>query len=369
MDNSSEFFDVPSVDTPDGSPARELVSHSDEGYCEIWRFDRGGRFRILKCLKEEYREIPMYEQLLRKEFEIGYSLSHGNICEYYSFKKDPLLGSCIEMEWVDGRTLESFLSEGKHERSVYDKIAGEICSALSYMHAKQVLHRDLKPSNILVTFNGNNVKLIDFGLSDTDSSSMLKTPAGTLVYAAPEVLSGGKATVRSDLYSLGVVLSMFPVRKYSPVVRRLCSQKPEGRYASAAEVQKALKGNMLVVAGIIFLLLVIAMASFPVLEKRFLRTDIPAGHEVSAGYEVSAGHEVPAGHSDIVSGHSEHGEESLDPSSLPQDDSMAVKSDQPLPGVAKPRKPVSPARRDTTSSTSDTRLIDELFRQATELFE
>ena len=347
MDNSSEFFDVPSVGTPDGSPARELVSRSNEGYCEIWRFDRGGRFRILKCLKEEYRGIPMYEQLLRKEFEIGYSLSQGNICEYYSFKKDQLLGSCIEMEWVDGRTLESFLSEGKHERSVYDKIAGEICSALSYMHAKQVLHRDLKPSNILVTFNGNNVKLIDFGLSDTDSSSMLKTPAGTLVYAAPEVLSGGKATVRSDLYSLGVVLSMFPVRKYSPVVRRLCSQKPEARYASAAEVQKALKGKKPIVAGISVLLLIVLLALAPVIVRL-------AGH-VSPPATVSVPDTlvVPVPESSSL---------------IPESSSLVP---EPVEGPAPaPKKPGSTTKKNpSTEKSDDTHLIDELFRQATELFE
>ena len=268
MQITSEFFADPSAQSPADPSVRELVNRSEGGYSEIWRFDRGGRFRVLKCLKEGFRGDPLYERLLQNEFEIGYSLDHEGICEFYSFREDAELGSCIEMEWLDGRTLEQFLSEGKHERSVYDKIVGEICSALSYMHAKQVLHRDLKPSNILVTYNGNNVKLIDFGLSDADSTSVLKTPAGTAAFAAPEVRSGGKATVRSDLYSLGMVMSLFPVRKYSPIVRRLCSQKPEGRYSSVSEVQKALKSDMPAIAGIVFILLVVLMALAPVLEKR-----------------------------------------------------------------------------------------------------
>ena len=347
---SSEFFGDPSAQAQASSSARELVSSSEGGYSQIWRFDRGGRFRVLKCLKDGFRGDPLYERLLQKEFEIGYSLDHEGICEYYSFKKDTELGSCIEMEWVDGRTLEQFLSEGKHERSVYDKIVGEICSALSYMHAKQVLHRDLKPSNILVTYNGNNVKLIDFGFSDADFSSVLKTPAGTAVFAAPEVRFGGKASVRSDLYSLGMVMSLFPVRKYTPIVRRLCSQKPEGRYSSVAEVQKALKSNMPAIAGIVFILFIALMALAPVLEKRL--------NMVSAPEPVVPVHESlpPA-------------PESVEPFHEPvegQTDTTVILNEVKNPAVKNPPKP---APKPTPKKSTDTHLIDELFRQATELFE
>ncbi len=352
---SSEFFGDPSAQAQAGSSARELVSSSEGGYSQIWRFDRGGRFRVLKCLKDGFRGDPLYERLLQKEFEIGYSLDHEGICEYYSFKKDTELGSCIEMEWVDGRTLEQFLSEGKHERSVYDKIVGEICSALSYMHAKQVLHRDLKPSNILVTYNGNNVKLIDFGLSDADFSSVLKTPAGTAVFAAPEVRSGGKASVRSDLYSLGMVMSLFPVRKYTPIVRRLCSQKPEGRYSSVAEVQKALKSNMSAIAGIVFIIFIALMALAPVLEKRLNKASVP---EPVAPIPESL---TPA-------------LESVAPAPEPvevQTDTTVILNEVKDPAVKDPavKNPPKPAPKPTPKKSNDTHLIDELFRQATELFE
>ena len=347
---SSEFFGDPSAQTPVGSSARELVSSSEGGYSEIWKFDRGGRFRVIKCLKPEFRGNPLYERLLQKEFEIGYSLDHEGICEYYSLKKDTELGNCIEMEWVDGRTLEQFLSEGKHDRSVYDKIVGEICAALSYMHAKQVLHRDLKPSNILVTYNGNNVKLIDFGLSDADFSSVLKTPAGTAVFAAPEVRSGGKASVRSDLYSLGMVMSLFPVRKYSPIVRRLCSQKPEGRYSSVAEVQKALKSDMSVVSGIVFILLIVLMALVPVLEKRLDKVSGPEP-AVPAPESLAPVPESVGQAPESVEG---------------QTDTTVILNEVKDPAVKNPPKP---APKPTPKKSNDTHLIDELFRQATELFE
>ncbi len=166
----------------------ELVSSSPESYCDIWRADKDGRFRIYKALKSEYAGDQVYERLLRKEFEIGYSLDHPNICEYYAFVNLPPLGNCIEMEWIDGCSLDSLLPRGTVGKTLAVKIISEICDALSYMHSKQVVHWDLKPSNIMLTYNGNNVKLIDFGLSDTDAHSVLKGSAGTQVYASPELI-------------------------------------------------------------------------------------------------------------------------------------------------------------------------------------
>ena len=380
MENTSEFFSTPSADALASSGSREILCDSESGYCQLWRLDRGGRFRVLKCLKEDYRENPLYERLLLKEFEIGYSLSHGNICEYYSYFRDPELGNCIEMEWIDGRTLEEFLSEGKRDRAVYDKVVLEICSALSYMHAKQVIHKDLKPSNILVTFNGDNVKLIDFGLSDTDSSSILKTPAGTAVFAAPEVRSGGKASVRSDLYSLGMVMSLFPVRKYSRIVRRLCQARPEARYASVQEVEKALKSDMPAVAGIVFILFVAVMALVPLFE-RWSRPDTPAVIPGSTGNPAASVNPGLTGNpsASVIPGSTGNPAASVIPGSTGNPAAPAPK-DTTLPST--PKSQPSSARKDIKDhkaakdskaakdpKATDAHLIDELFRQATELFE
>ena len=92
---------------------------------------------------------------------------------------------CILLEYVDGVTLKEFMQHGKLTRPVAVKIINELCSALQYIHSKQIVHRDLKPDNILITHNGNNVKLIDFSLSDCDDYDVLKLPAGTRYYLAP----------------------------------------------------------------------------------------------------------------------------------------------------------------------------------------
>lgn len=81
-------------------------------------------------------------------------------------------------------------------------------NALEYMHSKQIIHRDLKPSNIMITHIGQNVKIIDFGLSDSDAFFILKHPAGTTGFIAPEqFMPDAKAEPRTDIFSLGMVIA------------------------------------------------------------------------------------------------------------------------------------------------------------------
>lgn len=79
--------------------------------------------------------------------------------------------------------------------------------ALGYIHSKQIIHRDLKPSNIMITHNGHNTKLIDFSLSDSDYFNVLKCPAGSSGYIAPEQLQpDAKPDIKADIYSFGMVV-------------------------------------------------------------------------------------------------------------------------------------------------------------------
>ena len=242
MSVTSGFFDKPSDirDSAMGEP--ELLFDSPEGYSCIWKTNFDGQFRVLKGLKEQYRGEQAYEAMLKKEFEIGHGLSHPNICEYISMATIPDLGNCIIMEWVDGCTLEEILSEVRRNRALRLKVISELCEALKYTHSKQVVHRDLKPENILITRNGRNVKLIDFGLADTDRHSYLKGPAGTPAYAAPEVVEGRNADCRSDIYSLGMIIAqMGESRRLKRIADKCMNDDPDKRYNDITSLQNALR--------------------------------------------------------------------------------------------------------------------------------
>ena len=189
----------------------ELVYTSQAGITRLFRAVRYGKRFMLKCLKPEFLMTPVYQLALRKEFEIGFQLDHPNICRTIGFEPVADLGNAIILEYIDGFTLAEAL-EQQNVRLLNDikpqlLPGGELFSAIQYLHSKQVVHRDLKPSNIMITHNGNTIKLIDFSYSDSDAFGILKQSAGTREYIAPEqLLPGAKADVRADIYSLGVIL-------------------------------------------------------------------------------------------------------------------------------------------------------------------
>lgn len=240
-DTSSTSGFVPS---PTESISAQFTDYAElpcKGYNLIFKAKRFGKWHILKGLKPEYRFQLLYQELLRKEFELGVMLTHPNIVSVMSFEKDEKLGDCIVMEYVDGVRLADFL-ETKPARKQIAKVLDELLSAMSYYHSMQVIHRDLKPSNILITRNGSNVKIIDFGLSDADSYVALKQPAGSLRYAAPEQLQQGMPVdCRTDIYALGKILEYDFPRHYHWLAKKCAKQDPDQRPDNAADVQALLR--------------------------------------------------------------------------------------------------------------------------------
>lgn len=239
MIQTSGFFTSPTVaQAPD--PGLELLYESKDGYCVILKGHRNDRIVAYKALNASHRGDPVWQRMLRREYEIGASLKHPGICEVLSWTRLPGYGDCIEMEYIDGLRLDDWLA--RHPGNIPEKrrILSDLCGALSYIHRKQVAHKDLKPENILITRSGNYPKIIDFGLSDADTILTGKEPAGTVRYAAPEVLQGMPGDARSDIYSLGVIMCGMG-SAFSRIARRCMAADPSHRYASAEDVRSDLE--------------------------------------------------------------------------------------------------------------------------------
>ena len=139
------------------------------------------------------------------EVRIARQVSHPNVCRVYDVGE--IDGQqYLSMEYVDGEDLASLLKRIGHLPA--DKaldIAHELCAGLAAAHERGVLHRDLKPSNVMVDGRGR-ARITDFGLAVAAGEAIEGEVSGTPAYMAPEQLAGKAASIRSDIYSLGLVL-------------------------------------------------------------------------------------------------------------------------------------------------------------------
>ena len=223
------------------------------GYNLLVRAKRHGRWWMLKGLKESYRNDAVYQVLLQKEYEITSQLQHPMVVSVFSLEEVEGFGPCIVMEWIEGLTLKEWLAQGKHSRKQRRHVADMLMEALAYVQSRQTQHRDLKPSNIMLTHDGQHLKLIDFGLSDTDSHTILKAPAGTEGYMAPDG--------PSDIYSLGRILRELRLGWLSLMVIRKCCAPSNRRYTDVETIKRDLHRCWLWPKWILLIICLVALAT------------------------------------------------------------------------------------------------------------
>lgn len=202
---------------------------------------RYGHRCMLKTLLPEEASQKAYQMMLFKEAKLMGQLDHPHIIHTYGLERVPGVGLCIVMEYVDGMTLDAFLRQRHPSLRTKRRLAKQLVEAVDYLHQNGMVHRDLKPQNIMVTRLGTNVKLIDFGLADSDSFAVLKQPSGTPSYMSPEQAEGGAPDVRNDIYSLGVIMGQMNLGAGTDRVVRRCLQPIDRRYHDIDELAAAMQ--------------------------------------------------------------------------------------------------------------------------------
>ena len=171
----------------------------------------------LKFLSPDLAVQPLPRKRFTQEAETASALNHPNICTIYEVGEaggDPY----IAMEYLEGQPLEGLIPSDGLPAGDLVRYAAQIAEGIQHAHERNIIHRDLKSSNVVITREGR-AKVLDFGLARHLEDAELKQVtlsqvsltedglvAGTLPYLAPELLHGGAADARSDIWALGVIL-------------------------------------------------------------------------------------------------------------------------------------------------------------------
>ena len=162
----------------------------------------------VKILRGDLSNDEKFVRRFQREALNASSLSHPNIVEVYDVGDDN--GQYfIVMEYIDGKNLKDLLKKrGKLTLSEVVDIMSQISDGLSVAHDSYIIHRDIKPQNIMILENGL-VKITDFGIAMAMNATQLtqtNSVMGSVHYLPPEQASGKGSTLKSDIYSMGILM-------------------------------------------------------------------------------------------------------------------------------------------------------------------
>jgi Protein kinase domain/zinc-ribbon domain len=178
------------------------------GMGEVYRAEdlKLSQIVAIKFLPESVSSDAAALARFHAEVRIARTVSHPNVCRMFDIG-DMDGVTFLTMEYVDGEDLSSLVRRiGRLSTDKAAEIARQMCAGLAAAHDKGVIHRDLKPANIMLDGAGK-VRITDFGLAGIAATIQgAEIRAGTPAYMAPEQLAGQEVTVKSDIYSLGLIL-------------------------------------------------------------------------------------------------------------------------------------------------------------------
>ena len=162
----------------------------------------------VKVLRGDLANDEKFVRRFQREALSASSLSHPNIVEMYDVGEDD--GQYyIVMEYVDGKTLKQILKQrGKLSITEVVDIMLQLTDGMAHAHDAYIIHRDIKPQNIMILSNGL-IKITDFGVATAMNSTQLtqtNSVMGTVHYLPPEQAQGKGSTIRSDIYSMGIMM-------------------------------------------------------------------------------------------------------------------------------------------------------------------
>lgn len=179
------------------------------------------KFLAIKRILPQYSDHPEFIEMFKEEAKIAVNLNHGNVVSIFDFGVERGQFFLV-MEYVEGQNMRQVLNHMKKENKDFaiDQIVymvKEVASGLDHAHRcldgatgrpLNITHRDMSPQNIMLSFEGE-VKVVDFGIAKAENQ-VEHTRAGTIKgkfgYMSPEQADGQAVDLRTDIFSLGIVL-------------------------------------------------------------------------------------------------------------------------------------------------------------------
>lgn len=237
------------------------------------------RMVAVKILRGDLADDEKFVRRFQREAIAASSLTHPNIVGMYDVGEDN--GDYfIVMEYIDGKTLKSLIKKrGALTLPEVMDIMMQLLDGVKCAHDSYIIHRDIKPQNILILEDGT-VKITDFGIATALNNNELtqtNSVMGSVHYLPPEQANGKNSTVKSDIYSIGILMyelltgklpfkgdnaveiAIKQMREEIPsiclinpeipqsienVILKACAKNPKNRYDSVAQMQEDLRTSL-----------------------------------------------------------------------------------------------------------------------------